>query len=111
MAFTPFQSHGVLKTGWSAPLAKFKKNFRACQVRQSSLAARMTVLVRTRTVLLLLNCLEAGMGVLLLNSLLNSLGQRLLFCCVDISGGGRLLCKNVSAQMILGSGEGFELSI
>lgn len=64
------------------PSGKILKIFRACQVRQSSLATCMTVLLRTRTFLLLQNCLEAGMGVLLLNSLLNSLGQRLLFCCV-----------------------------
>lgn len=36
------------------------------------------------------------MGELLFNSLLNSLGQRLLFRCVQIiSGRGRLLCENV----------------
>lgn len=77
------------------PSGKIWNIFRAFQI-QSCLAANMSVLVKTRIFLLLLNCLGAGMGVLLWNSLLNSLGQRSLFCCVQIiSGRGRLLCENV----------------
>lgn len=95
------------------PSGKIKqKNFRVCQVRQSSLAAHVTVLVRTRTFLLLLNCHEAGIG-----SITNEFPSTFLrakiavLLGVDISGDGRLLCKNVSAQMILGSGEGLELRV
>lgn len=96
LGFTPFQSHDILKTGWSVPLAKSKKKFRAFQIRQSSLAPSMSVLVKTTIFLLLRDCLRAGMGVLLWNSLLNSLGQRVLFCCVQIIlGRERLMCGNV----------------
>lgn len=46
----------------------------------------MAVLASTGTFVLLLSCLEEGMGVLLLNSLVNSSGQRFLFGCVQLYG-------------------------
>lgn len=70
------------------------KKFRAFQISLPWLPACL-VLVKTTIFLLLPDCLGAGMGVLLRNSLLDSLGQRLLFCCVQITlGRGRLLCGN-----------------
>lgn len=71
----------------------------------------MAVLASTGTFVLLLSCLEEGMGVLLLNSLVNSSGQRFVWLCTVIWSGDALPCRNLSARMTWGLGKEFELHI